>query len=198
MGKAQGEDEAILKLFLSPHSDDETLFGSFTIMRERPVVCVVFDSHVQPLRGFDGCDRHTRRMETCEALFHLKGDSEAVFLGFRDDKAVLEDEIAQSLYTLYAGKVDHVWAPAPERGGHDQHNAVGLAANLAFPGLVSYYLTYTRDKGKSRQGYEVQPRSGDDIARKLRALACYTSQLEMNPKLGCWPHFVNDLREYAL
>jgi hypothetical protein len=55
-------------------------------------------------------------------------------------------------------------------------------------------MTYTRSNGKSR-GREVPIERGEWIINKLRAMACYRSQIEI-PRLGCWPHFVNDLREY--
>ena len=40
-------------LFISPHNDDETLFGAFTLCREAAdiQVVVVFDGHVQASRG---------------------------------------------------------------------------------------------------------------------------------------------------
>lgn len=195
-----------MKLFLSPHNDDETLFGALTIMRERPTVCVVFDSYVQPSRGIPGCDAETRRAETCAALRVLTEDRDAGwpvvaenFLGLRDDGPMTSVVIASYLVEAYRHlNIEQVWAPAFEEGGHDQHNLVAQAADPAFPGKVKHYLTYTRPGGKSRHGYEVMPRSGDDIARKLRALACYTSQLQIDPRLGCWPHFMRDLSEYVL
>lgn len=198
-----------MKLFLSPHNDDETLWGAFTIMRERPTVCVVFDSYVQPSRGIPGCDARTRRGESIRAVRELTSDNglprlypmEPDFLGFRDDDKFSIDGLASLTAVLHERfvNVEQVWAPAIEENGHDQHNMVGAAADAAFPGKVTRYLTYTRKvDGKSRNGTEVLPRSGDDIARKLRALACYTSQLQMDDRLGCWPHFVNDLREYVL
>ena len=55
-------------LFLSPHNDDETLFGAFTIMKEKPIVCVVFDSYVQVARGNAGATASRRRNETLRAL----------------------------------------------------------------------------------------------------------------------------------
>ena len=40
-----------MKLFLSPHPDDETLFGAFTLMREKPLVVIITDSYIQQNRG---------------------------------------------------------------------------------------------------------------------------------------------------
>jgi len=191
-----------VKLLLSPHNDDSELFAAFTIIRERPTVCVVFDSYVQPTRGIPGCDAETRRMETERAIRVLTGDPDIEemevptgFLGLMDSVEHDPVTLAGILAAVYP-LAEHVWAPAFEEGGHDHHNLVALAAEKAFSGKVTHYLSYTRTGGKSRSAKEVLPRSGDDIARKLRALACYSSQLQMDPRLGCWPHFVNDLREY--
>lgn len=193
-----------MKLFLAPHNDDETLFGAWTVLRERPTVCVVFDSFVQPSRGVEYCDAETRRIETERALRVLTGDPDIdgmevplEFLGLSDAATHHAVALGKILMARFPD-VRRVWAPAYENGGHDQHNVLADAAELAFPGKVTHYLTYTRTGGKSRGGTEVLPRSGDDIARKLRAMACYTSQLQLDPRLGCWPHFMRDLSEYVL
>lgn len=194
-----------MRLFLSPHNDDETLFGAYTLMRERPTVCVVYDSHVQPSRGVPGCGVEARRIETERAIRVLTGDPDIEdvevpvdFLGLHDSVEYPVKLLADLLYEKYKGATE-VYSPLYEHGGHDQHNLVAQAAALAFPRTPGQlYLTYTRNGGKSRNGTEVLPRSGDDIARKLRALACYSSQLQIDPRLGCWPHFVGDLREYVL
>ena len=183
-----------MKLFLSPHNDDETLFGAFTIMRERPQVCVVFDSFVQPLRGVSGCQCDIRRAETFAALRELVGTPGASFIGLSDAEDCHPSALAKIVLSRFPG-ASHVWAPAFHPDGHAQHNAVALAADSAFPGKVTHYLTYTRNGGKQRGGTEIPP---SDIARKLRALACYGSQLEMDPRLGCWPHFMRDLSEYVV
>lgn len=184
-----------MKLFLSPHNDDETLFGAFTIMRERPVVCVVFDSYVQPARGVPGCSVEMRREETFRAIQELNGKG-LWFIGLRDDQICTKEALVIELAERFP-LAEQVWAPAFAINGHDQHNLVAEAADVVFPGKVTHYQTYT-SYGKSRNGAEVLPRSGEDIARKLRALACYRSQLAMDARLGCWPHFMNDLREYVL
>lgn len=206
-----------MKLFLSPHNDDETLFGAFTIMRESPMVCVVYDSYVQPSRGISGCTAQTRRQETRDAYQIIaKSDydqhscqiipkreyDQPIFLGCSDLDQVTEARIILGALVLrlsavfQTSTVSEVWAPAFEIDGHEHHNIVASAADIVFPGIVTHYLTYTRTNGKSRSELEVKPRSGEEIARKLRALACYKSQLQIIDRLGCWPHFMNDLKEY--
>lgn len=198
-----------MKLFLSPHNDDETLFGAFTIMRERPEVCIVFDSFVQPSRGISGCDMLIRRRETVRALsaltlmldWHGAIKNQAVeprFLALSDELNYAPEALARCLGT-YRDVAEEVWIPAVEPDGHLQHNLVGQVGLEVFSNAkVHRYLTYSRRSGKSRGGVEVLSRSGDEIARKLRALACYTSQLQMDPRLGCWPWFMGDLKEYVL
>lgn len=189
-----------MKLLLSPHNDDEALFASLTIQQERPAVIVMYDSYLQVNRGATGCDLYTRRQETCNALAELAGTKATpvpeFFAGFRDDKEYTAEALADRLRKSWLDP-ERVWAPAFEENSHAQHNLVAQAAELAYPGLVTHYLTYTRGGGKSRSGVEVQPRSGEEIARKLRALACYASQLQMDPRLGCWPHFMRDLTEWV-
>jgi LmbE family N-acetylglucosaminyl deacetylase len=183
-----------MKLFLSPHNDDEVLFGTFTILRENPEIVIVFDSHVQGQRtGQENWRR--RREESMRGLQELSVPRVwPTFLGLSDALPIETATLCDALRQY--GEPEMVYAPAVEVDGHVQHNIVGFAANQVFP-RVTHYLTYTRI-GKSRSENEVQPRNGDDIARKLRALACYSSQMEMEPKLGCWPHFMRDLTEYYL
>jgi LmbE family N-acetylglucosaminyl deacetylase len=184
-----------MKLFLAPHNDDEVLWGAFTILREKPTVLILFDSYVQPSRGIVGCEPQVRRAETCAALQTL-GVDPPMFAGLRDDREYIVEYVAQ-IISLEGFAAEHVWAPALEADGHPQHNVLARAADMVFPGKVTHYLSYT-NAGKSRGGKEVTPEAGKHIARKLKALACYESQLEMDPRLACWPHFVNDLREYVL
>ncbi len=181
-----------MKLLLSPHNDDEVLFTAFTILRERPVVCIVLDSRVQPSRGAIGCDTDTRHAETWRAMQELVGTEHLRRLGFSDiTTAQSEPAIERAFRDM--GEFEMVYAPAVEVDGHPHHNLVGHLAGKVFQN-VTYYLTYTR-AGKSR-GTEVQIEDGAWIGKKLKALACYESQHSLDPRLGCWPHFVNDLREY--
>jgi LmbE family N-acetylglucosaminyl deacetylase len=86
-----------------------------------------------------------------------------------------------------------VWAPAVEEGGHEQHNLVGEAAREVFEARVHPYLTYVRGSMRSR-GREVafEP---EWVADKLRALACYESQIGLE-NTRAW--FMDDcLREYT-
>jgi len=141
-----------------------------------------------------------RRAETISALREL-GHSGCEFIGIPDNHhlASNSDWIAGHLRCLLRERwdereVEHAFAPAIENG-HEQHTAVGRAADTLWPGRVTHYLTYTRDKGKSTSANRVPVKSGEWIRRKLRALACYESQIDI-ATLGCREHFCRDLWEY--
>lgn len=185
-----------MKVFISPHNDDETLFGAFTLLRERPVVVIVYDSYVQTKRGITGCGWAERRAETWNALGEL-GLDDALHLGMGDDLEYRPDQIRSRLGEVLGGlhRVESAWAPAPEANGHVQHNLVGIACQ-GLPDLTRY-LTYTA-AGKSTSDKPVTMGGSRWIAAKLRALACYRSQMSLDPRLGCWPHFLRDQTEYYL
>lgn len=174
-----------MKLLLSPHPDDECLFASFTICRERPLVVICFDSYVQVERGAHNCTAQRRRAETLAAMSFL-GQPEVRFLGFRDsgfDAA----ELITALKNF--GQPEEVYAPALEDGGHIQHNLIGELADKLFRN-VRHFMTYT-NRGKS-SGVPV-PFEPQWLINKFRALACYQTQI-------CHPanteHFLRSQHEY--
>jgi len=174
-------------LFLSPHCDDESLFGAFTILRERPVVAIVFDSYVQPARGYPRCSAEIRRKETWNALrILMNGCTRPYFMGFRDDDP---DPFAIRSAFEHFDMPDVVYAPAVEENGHPQHNMVGQLARDVFPHVV-HYMTYTR-AGKST-GRPV-PFEPEWPALKLKALACYESQIALKDNVE---HFLREQHEY--
>jgi hypothetical protein len=206
-----------VKLLIDPHGDDGVLFASFTIMRERPLVLVVFDSYIQTARGAERCDVATRRRESIHVVDWLGLGFPPRFLGFRDDDPPSVNNLTNRIVPVIdqggAGSLADVeiWAPAYEEGGHEQHNLVARACD-AFDGIceIHRYLTYTRAGGKTTSivergplyprniSQQVLPRSGEEIARKHRALACFKSQMQLDPRIGCADWFMNDLREYRL
>lgn len=184
---------AISKVAIVPHNDDETLWLSYTIQRERPLVIVVYDSYVQVACGDPSCDRVSRIVETKNALYEMDPEIVVTFCGLRDDTVYslpkVSEAILHSLPVSGWETITDIWAPAYELGGHDQHNLVAQACS----GLANHrYTTYTRGNGKTRTVHPV-PYTPDMIARKHRALACYTSQIA-NPSTQSW--FTGDIEEY--
>lgn len=183
-----------MKLFVSTHNDDAGLFGAFTLQRETPLVLTVFDSFIQVRRGHARCDAETRRNEDRCAVKIL--GCEVLFGGVPDDKDVADPipDMVRSVLTN-VGEVSEAWIPAVEPNGHNQHNLVGQIGLEVFAGVrVHRYLSYTRTGGKSTGGKPAQA-NGAMVLKKLQALACYRTQIEIDA-LGCWPHFMRDMTEY--
>lgn len=157
-----------MKLFLAPHSDDETLFGAFTVLRERPLVAVVMQMEPE------------RRKESRAATQILRAKID--FLDWKQERPLVE-----LLRTF--GQPEMVYAPASEERGNTDHNTVSEAARRAFE-HVTYYLTYT-EAGKST-GTPVPFEPGWPLL-KLKALACYESQIN---RASCQPHFLREQMEY--
>jgi LmbE family N-acetylglucosaminyl deacetylase len=172
-----------MKVGIFPHTDDEALFSSFTLLRERPLVVIVFDGHVQRLRG-EPITAEQRREETNAACSILGVDVE--FLGFSDanppDAATLAKALAP--YAPYPAYV-----PAVEEDGHKQHNLVGTVAKAVLD-VEREYMTYTRH-GKSTG--ERVPFEPDWPRKKLLALACYESQIRL---ANTAEHFLRNQFEY--
>jgi LmbE family N-acetylglucosaminyl deacetylase len=175
-----------VKLFLSPHNDDEVLFGAFTILREKPLVVIVTDSVVQEKRGY-GIRAIDRRAESNRAMKALMMPP-PVFLRFGDETPAW-DLIIERLQEF--NPVEHVWAPAIEDGGHPHHNKVGEIADMLWPHRVTHYLTYTV-RGKSTSGKRVKFYPFW-VELKLRALLQYGSQMGHESNMD---HFLREQYEY--
>lgn len=179
-------------LLFEPHNDDAALFASFLCLRHRPQVVTVLRSAKQTAYGVTAA---AREAESVEAVAKVLGcdweqwpypdtdpDWAAIGVAMRLIKERLEP--------------DRVFAPAWELTGHEHHNRVALVADEVFDaGQVTHYLTYTID-GKSTNGLPV-PFDLDWVLLKLRALACYRSQIEA-PAAGCTEHFLRDQHEYVV
>lgn len=161
-----------MSVFLAPHCDDEVLFGAFTLLRENPLVVVIYDCGPE------------REAETETAIKTLGCDAEYWRVPLDVDEAWLAEQINAII-------TDRLYAPLPEKGGQPQHNLVGRLALNSGKQVVSY-LTYT-DAGKSDHGTQV-PFELDWIRLKLLALACYPSQSGHSSHA---PHFIRDQTEYT-
>lgn len=175
-----------MNLFISPHSDDSVLFGAFTCIREKPLVVIVTDSHIQPNRGEFGCSADERWAEDVDA--HKILGCPVFRLGMPDDDIVdtdLYDELKR-----FEG-FDKIYIPAHQHGnGH--HDMVWRVAKYLWGAKCVEYTTYNQTDLWTTGKKEVIPTS-EELELKNRALECYQSQIRVNG-----PHFraVKNLSEW--
>lgn len=180
--------------------DDETLFGSFTIVRYRPRVIVCLRSRLQENRG-TGVTYFDRELETAAALEALgQHDARTGGIDFEqwnhpDDEPdwnALEAQLRALAISAPQEHWDRVFAPAVEEGGHPHHSRIGELADDVFGAQnVTHYLTYVNGRGRS-EGRLVEWENSW-IELKLRALACYRSQIELH---STGHHFMQALHEW--
>jgi LmbE family N-acetylglucosaminyl deacetylase len=170
----------MMRLFISIHNDDEVLYGAYSLLREKPLVLIVTDSWIQPLRGDVGCSAEERRQETINAMAILK--CPVAFLGIKDTE--LTEELLTERLKPFVGNWEEVYAPAIQ-GGNPQHDIVGRVAQKLFTN-VRYYTTYTKTELWTKGEREVIPTEEEKVL-KTRALNCYKSQI-MLPSTR--PHFL--------
>lgn len=179
-------------LVLEPHNDDCALFTAFNAMRAKAHVVTVLRSHAQ-LRYRPPITAEEREDETDHAMR---------VLGLTHEQWAIPDDdpdwdaVRRGLEELRdADGIRRVFAPAPEDGGHDHHNLIGmLAVDVFGPDVVTGYLTYTNGRVRSTWGEQVEPGPGM-VQKKLRALACYDSQIEHQ---ATGHHFLNCQHEYVV
>lgn len=158
-----------MKIFLSPHNDDEALFGSYIIMKEHPLVIIVTDSYIQYKRG-EGITAEQRKNESREAMKMLK--AEIKFLGIKDNE-LTEKNLTNAL-KKYNPEI--VYAPAIE-GGNFLHDLVGKVADKLFK-KVFHYSTYTKTRWYPKGKIKIE--TTENMKKlKLRVLKCYPSQANL-------------------
>ena len=161
-------------IFISPHFDDETLFGAYTIMREKPLVIICIDSYIEEERG----DNATNEERTAETMTAMKLLGVKVELLHIPDKSFTYDDLYDKLGEIldkYEPEV--VYAPAIEENGNPIHNDVGRVADDIFDN-VKHYMTYNISDTKTRGSKIIVPTEGG-VALKNRMLKCYPSQMEI-------------------
>lgn len=164
-------------VLFAPHADDEALFASFVLQRARPRVVICFPS----VRDYG--DTFTRAEESRQAAAILGAGPVEQWTGL---------ELKERMRELVAahGMPAEVWAPSLD-ASHADHVAVAAAALEVFGSLVRRYHTY--NGARVRGGREIVPPAPDAIERKIRALACYRSQLA-HPRSSAF--FLDDQREH--
>lgn len=98
-------------------------------------------------------------------------------------------------FKIPSGEWLKVYAPAWHEGGHSEHNEVSHLATAAYGNKVTYYETYAPRGQRTRTDNEV-PYEPWMVARKLRALSCFVSQIEQESTRP-WFTSLLDLREWV-
>jgi LmbE family N-acetylglucosaminyl deacetylase len=187
----------VTALLLEPHHDDAVLFACYTMLREHPTLVTVFGHATAQERH--GISAATRDHENVEAMKLLQPADWRTWdhpdiLSESTREATHEAIVADMLRlnTVLHPKV--VYAPMMEENGHEQHNAVAWAAEVVFGERVVSYATYSRGGRRTQTPNEVIPEP-EWPAIKLKAMACYTSQINL---ANCQPWFAADemLREW--
>jgi len=174
------------EMFLSPHNDDESLFGAFTILRHKPSVYFVTRSVKQAERGITYQQRDEESRQALQVL-----GAEIQFLNIPEPELDVY-KLTNILKEINSKrKIKVVYAPAFQ-GGHNHHDIVCLAAEKVFGNKVIHYATYTKYNLTPKGNIELFP-TKEELDFKNRALACYRSQLPWNHR-----HFdaVKDKSEY--
>lgn len=164
----------MIKILLSPHNDDESLFASAILNRERPHVIFVTDGIKHESKGIS---RYTRRLESIKAMavFNLP----VTFLGLWDTGI---DKLALA-HLLSGFDPDVVYAPFPDPEGNIDHYEVGIIAREIWGDKVRYYSTYKLHDLTPQGDVEIKLTEREQDMKE-KALACYPSQVAINK-----PHF---------
>jgi hypothetical protein len=175
----------VTALLLEPHQDDAVLFATFTLLREEPLVVTVLseaNGH-GPMRDRENRDAFAVLGLDTRSLWPWPYNTEDPdWDAIRDDFEILARTEAPGrghLRTRDHGTYERIFAPWPEPGGHPQHNAIGELARDVFGDRVTYYTTY-RYGGPRTTGTPVAYER-EWVLLKLRALACYESQILRGP-----------------
>lgn len=153
-----------MKLFLAPLNHDATLFGAFTLLRERPLVLVITERRV-----LDGWDEMTA---ACTIL-----GVQAARIGLRDD--VLTEEKIERRLRQYFGWTpgDDVYAPAIQ-GCHPHHIMIHRAAKRVFNRVISYCCYASSSVHYAEIGARAIVGTSREQQLKRLALAQHSSQLK--------------------
>lgn len=163
---------------IAPHQDDEILFCSYTLMREKPIIISITDSYIQPNRGDIACEADIRRQETINAATMI--GCPVVFLGIKDTdltEGVLRERLRP--FNPYA-----VYIPALQ-GGNAQHDLISTVCSSLWGERCEHYCTYTKTELYTTGAIEIKP-TQEEIDMKNRMLDCFKSQLALP---STRPHF---------
>lgn len=164
-------------VLFAPHSDDEALFASYIIMREKPLVVIMTDgtSHVEKF----GISIEQRRNETIEGM-KLLGVS-VVFIGFAEESLDQRNSFKLLCERLgdYTYEFDRCFTPALQ-GGHKHHDLVSKVCTQLWDLKCLYYSTYQKGSLEPVGELEVKPTEVEKLMKEA-VLEKYASQIKINP-----------------
>ncbi|MCB9832226.1 MAG: PIG-L family deacetylase [Planctomycetes bacterium] len=174
-------------LVVAPHPDDEVIGAAGLIMGHvdagRPVTLVVLSDGSQGVPGSpSGPDYARLRQDECRAAARELGVSDLRFLdlpdgGLRELAGGQDSEAVRRLRAILKEvEPDRVALPSPFEL-HPDHKAACLIGELALVGLESAPALIAYEVGSLMPINLLLDLSGHE-ERKLRALACYASQIE--------------------
>lgn len=173
-----------MKLLLDPHGDDAALFAAYTCIAEKPHVLVTHPT--------------VAKIEIDAAMGCLGLEWEAWTGGKWSDLGdwleSFSPEVVYAPHFDFALNGHKVGQEPPSGWGVLQHDMVGWIAQKQFGESYRGYCLYSRWNGRMT-GTEVIPPPGA-VAKKLRALSCYESEIE---QASTRPWFFNllDMREWV-
>lgn len=182
-GRGDSREVVAMTLLLSPHSDDETLFAFFTVLRERPVVAICYPSERDYGSTFDRIAESRKAMQIAGV-----SDVRQLLLRTGDDLRLAFNSLDEAM------KPTVVWAPYGD-ASHPHHVAVALAAKAVFGDRIRTYHTYDSN-GKVRRGERIVP-TPEMAELKRRALACYGTQIAHPRARIFYDESVYELDEYV-
>lgn len=168
------------RVLFSPHSDDETLFAAFTILRYRPHVVICFGS------AGDYGSTEERAAESRAAGDILGAASVSQWDGGDIEARMREYDAAEHPSLVFAPTT---------RTSHPDHLAVARAAAAVFGDRLRTFHTYELRDGvpvkiDSVHRVEYEP---EWVLAKLRALSRYETQIRHPRACG---FFLQDMNEY--
>jgi LmbE family N-acetylglucosaminyl deacetylase len=141
-------------LFVAPHPDDESLFGAYIVMQHKCDVAVMIDEKTMP-----------ETIAECVQACYVLGAQSVIFV----------TKVSQ-INPAYR----RVFAPALE-GGHKKHDQVFHDCCSHFPEIaLKFYATYGKDKSVPPAGRIKMDPTPAMQSKKLEALACYKTQIELS------------------
>lgn len=168
-----------MSIFLAPHNDDEALFGSYIIQRTQSEIVVCTNGTTHEKFGVTA----KMRKEESQAAAKVLGVP-ITFLGIDETKLnrdiLIRELKARDIFSnCECDETDIVFAPRLQ-GGNRQHDLISNVAQELWGKRVIFYSTYSKDSLEPEGQMPLTPTTEEET-KKQEALACFVSQIKINP-----------------